>query len=31
VDRETRRPVDLPPALRAALEPLQVSPSKEMP
>ena len=23
VDRETRRPVDLPPALRAALEPLQ--------
>jgi acyl-CoA thioester hydrolase len=31
VDRETRRPVDLPPALRAALEPLQVPPSKETP
>jgi acyl-CoA thioester hydrolase len=31
VDRETRRPVDLPPVLRAALRPLQVSPSEETP
>jgi acyl-CoA thioester hydrolase len=30
VDRETRRPVDLPPALRAALEPILVaSPNQE--
>jgi acyl-CoA thioester hydrolase len=31
VDRVTRRPVDLPPALRQALEPLQVSIAKEVP
>ena len=31
VDRETRRPVDLPPALRAALEPLKVPAPQEVP
>jgi acyl-CoA thioester hydrolase len=30
VDRDTRRPVELPPALRKALEPLQVSSAKEL-
>jgi acyl-CoA thioester hydrolase len=30
VDRETRRPVELPPALRKVLEPLQVSSAKEV-
>jgi acyl-CoA thioester hydrolase len=30
VDRETRRPVELPTALRKALEPLQVSSAKEV-
>jgi acyl-CoA thioester hydrolase len=30
VDRETRRPVELPPALRKALEPLQVPSTKEV-
>ena len=31
VDRETRRPVDLPQALRAALEPLKVPAPQEIP
>jgi acyl-CoA thioester hydrolase len=31
VDRETRRPVDLPPALRAALEPLKAHSTQEVP
>lgn len=31
VDRETRRPVELPPPLRKALEPLQVPSAKEVP
>ena len=31
VDRETRRPVDLPPALRAALEPLRMPETKGQP
>ena len=31
VDRESRRPVELPPVLRKALEPLQVSSAKEIP
>jgi acyl-CoA thioester hydrolase len=30
VDRETRRPVELPTALRKALEPLQVSSANEV-
>jgi acyl-CoA thioester hydrolase len=30
VDRETRRPVELPPALREALEPLHVPSAKEV-
>jgi acyl-CoA thioester hydrolase len=30
VDRETRRPVDLPPAVRRALQPLLVSSAKEI-
>jgi acyl-CoA thioester hydrolase len=31
VDRETTRPVELPPVLRKALEPLLVSSAKEVP
>ena len=31
VDRETRRPVDLPQALRAALEPIKVPTPQEVP
>jgi acyl-CoA thioester hydrolase len=30
VDRESRRPVDLPPALRQALEPLRIPPTQEV-
>ncbi len=31
VDRESRRPVDLPPVLRASLQPLVVKPPQEVP